>query len=289
MSKYIVCIGTSHTYGDCENNVTPYTWAHQCADALGVELKRYAVSGGENLELLQIVNEIKEEILNENCVGVIADVRVHSWMMFVPHTTYVDPSTTDNGHKPDLSNHAGLKTWNEYINDPATSWPFTGMHSSVINRQLYQTKGARSNEIDSYKKGYVYDSGDNGETDPAFDTPMAHVKLNACVDAVNVLLDGNNRSRTSTFFNMQLVCAMKNIIEGQGIPFAWFDFEDGDFSICDYKDYDYDINATQLKFDVAPAKWDKDIRCACGHVNEVGHILLGDLIATKLTTDWLRK
>lgn len=101
---YILFVGTSHTYGECEGNkINPYTTFVQ--DALDIKVVTIGYSGANNMELLQVVNELNDiGMFGDQCKLVI-----------------LEPRITENSYSVSLDELVGynrLCQWLETIENP---------------------------------------------------------------------------------------------------------------------------------------------------------------------------
>lgn len=113
---YIVFIGTSHTYGECEGRkINSYTTYVQ--DDLDIKVVTIGYSGANNMELLQITNELNDiGMFGDQCKLVI-----------------LEPRLTENSYSVSLDELVGynrLCQWLETVENP-TEW--NNMHAEGEN------------------------------------------------------------------------------------------------------------------------------------------------------------
>ena len=106
---YILFIGTSHTYGECDGTkIDSYTTYVQ--DALDIKVVTIGYSGATNMELLQITNELNDiGMFGDQCKLVI-----------------LEPRITENSYSVSLDELIGynrLCQWLEIVEDP-TEWNY---------------------------------------------------------------------------------------------------------------------------------------------------------------------
>jgi UDP-glucose 6-dehydrogenase len=101
---FVLFIGTSHTYGECDNiKVNPYTT--HLEDILNIKVVSVGFSGANNMELLQLTNELNDiGMFNKHCKLVI-----------------LEPRITENSHSISLDEVIGrdrLYDWLSTIENP---------------------------------------------------------------------------------------------------------------------------------------------------------------------------
>lgn len=284
MNKYLVAIGTSHTIGDCDDTPTVATWADHLADRMGVELHKFGLSGAENIELLQILNEINHEYLDKDlCIGVVADVRVQSNNFVFPKGLFLDYDYydhTDDGENFEWKKLTGLKSWHKkwlpkYLKH-RTGLAHTAITRKVVNRHTWHKFSAATVTIERLEN--MTRLNDN----MSFSDVTNHAKLKHAVNVIQSMLVAEDESKDykSIFENYQLVCAMKNIVVNKGINFAWWDFQGKTFEgVEEYEDFDSTIYDHMIKLDKPANQKYKGYYCKCEHLNKTGHELIAiDLV-----------
>jgi hypothetical protein len=120
---FILFIGTSHTYGECEGIKVP-SYAELLQDILDIKVVWIGFSGANNMELLQVTNELNDiGMFNENCKLVI-----------------LEPRITENSHTVSLDEvigYEGLLNWLEVIENPK---PWNKKHIKDWNDEDWQVE-----------------------------------------------------------------------------------------------------------------------------------------------------
>ena len=119
---FIIFIGTSHTYGECEGKKVP-SYVEYLEDILGIKVVCIGFSGANNMELLQVTNELNDiGMFNEHCKLAV-----------------LEPRITENSHTVSLDELIGyekLLKWLDTIENPKP-W----------NKKHAQGKDSEANEV----------------------------------------------------------------------------------------------------------------------------------------------
>ena len=94
---FMLNIGTSHTFGECDGGQVEAPYGKLVANHLGLEYFPVGLRGASNTELLQIINElIHYEILtNDNCYYVLLEPRIIEQSLTIPRELMVNDTTID--------------------------------------------------------------------------------------------------------------------------------------------------------------------------------------------------
>ena len=275
MNKYLVAIGTSHTAGDCDDTPSKLTWADHLAKKMGVELHKFGLSGAENIELLQILNEINSEYLNKDyCIGVIADVRVESNNYVMPKGLFLNYNfyeDTDDGQDFKWSKYTGVKSWiKKWLPKYGDRISHIAVTRKIINRHVWHKFSASTANIEHLKNLTRLKDGVSHSNV----TNLAKLKHAEGVLQSMIVAEDDSSDYKTAFENYQLVCAMKNIVN-KGINFAWWDFQGKTFkNVEEYEDFDSTIYDHMIKFPKFPNIAYDGFYCECEHLNATGHALL---------------
>ena len=282
-NKYLVVIGTSHTDGDCDGKRSQTSFVDFLHDHIGMQTKKYGLSGAENIELLQMTNElVTNGVLNSKfCAGVVLEPRVTSVTFPVPYEWYTDIEHTD-AYKEGMLNAntgIGLSDWSE--KKVHMNWEYTGTHQNVVNKKIYTKPNPFNNDREFYVSGFP-NRKQGTEYDSYFQTGVGKTKMNKFLHSIQDLLVLYSESKFSHFNNYILMTAIKNIVQSKGIPFRWFSFDIHDFSSFEnYSNYDNEINKTHLS-ELRPNLYPGYMVCKCKHLNQIGHDRLAKELAEQL-------
>ena len=292
MNKYFIAIGTSHTDGDCDGKLSEKVWCDYLAEQLNVSVLRHGISGAENLDFLQVINELEtKKLLNENCVGIILEPRTSSVQTYVPHEWYVDETCTNFAQNRSYENLIGITTWNDEKQKDRNKNYGTGIHPLVINRHLHTKISAFTNTEQNYKNGYPFPDSIGDETDPHFDTAIGRVTIKKCIQSLEWILNDYHNTQSHMYHNYSIICAIKNIAKFKRIPFRWFEFENQkqNWKFTSYQDYDKEVDNTYIDLkNMYPSYYNDNLKCGCGHLNQSGHVLLAKELKKHLAGNWLR-
>lgn len=246
---FIVFIGTSHTYGECEGTkVNSYT--HYLQDMLDIKVVTVGYSGASNMELLQVTNELNDiGMFNKNCKLVI-----------------LEPRLTENSHSVSLDEIIGydqLLKWLEIIESPR-KWNIEhALGPDANNQEVYQERwrgkpqlnrtsinsevptgepcrfGRTLNEVISkninfnramnskvFEKDIIghFTNGDERLEDSTFIREIIK-GMSANIELVQESAKYSLGYKNSSVLEMQndLTCieAIRNTIKNAGIPFRW--------------------------------------------------------------------
>lgn len=295
MSKYFVAIGTSHLAGDCsdyEKGYSELVYADFVSTKLNIPVHKFYLSGAENIELLQIVNEINHDYLTEDCVGVVCDVRIKGNNWIFPKSLYIDYKDYNNyqaGKFFKFSESVGLKTWHETTKHQIVKqFPLfnpRGTNPQVINRNVWDKFSASTATHQHISKQA------QRRLDVEFSSTTKQQDERKVTRAENIIqemivAEQESVNFKTVFENYILICAIKNIIVNKGINFSWFDFNGKRFDFVDrYSDFDHTVYDYML--DINPGKdYDKKYYCECNHLNSTGHAQFGIVMTKLLKERW---
>ena len=281
MSKYIISLGTSHTYGDCNGRISESTYADQIASRLGVENKNFSMSGNENIDILQTYNEIRQDYINKNCLFVIADVRVRGFQYKIPKSLYMDFNNykhTSDGRLADLSRTIGFKSWHEHEKFKFwkhTKYPEPGYTRRVINRHTGEYFSASSTTVERITE--LCELNDDAKKLFPSNIVTNRTMIKNAINVISNLIVAEAKvyNYKRLFENYIHICSLKNMVTATGVDFYWFDFNNDNFeNIENYKDFDKSINNYKLYNDAK--NYSEKFKCGCGHLNEEGHKKLSE-------------
>ena len=288
---FMVFIGTSHTFGECDGKSQPNTFAEYVASQLGLKCLNVGMSGANNIELLQIVNElVKIDAFNENCRFVM-----------------LEPRLTDNTTVVQAENYL----------------PWGLIKESIISNEMYNTPLLTCSKIGDFQHGadgsllyptslnnYLYSKmhGDGltkAKIRNIVDTLHGADPVKANIDAefleqtfqvAEARLAMETKNMYTGFADLVMVDSIKNIVVSKEIPFAWMVVDNRDKFIQGLPElyggctdvFDYMLfhnSALEIMLeDLGFASiQDMDfLRCRCHHLNAEGNIMLGKLMIPKI-------
>lgn len=283
---YLLFVGTSHTYGECDKKRNYYTFNNYVAEKLGYKIVTVGLSGARQNEFIQIFNElIYCGYLGENCKGVFFEARITDntfefdfeeildWRLIKSLIQQQNLQNVPLINRTSLGNFQGDK--NEDI-----------LYNVTANNFLY---GFGSQDILTAEDIYVL-VGDLMRSDP--------IKVMEAVDKQDVkkLLDilsynlaFKNKTVAQAHKDVQIIDIIKNLVTAKNIPFGWLVVDNRNNLLEEVKMFienrsdvfDYLLLGQDLH-SIISVIMDDDIflnlKCGCGHFNKEGNILAGELL-----------
>lgn len=282
---YLLCVGTSHTYGECDKRKVDYTFNNYISDKLDLKLVNAGLSGARQNEFIQIFNELSYcGYLGENCKGVIFEARITDNTFEFDFEEIIDWKLIESLVKEQnlqdvpLINRSSLGKFHEGPDSDI-------MYNVTANNFLY---GFGSQDILTPDDIYRL-VGDLMRSDPK--RVMAAVDnqdIKKLLDILQYNLAFKNKTVAAAHKDVQIVDIIKNYVVAKGIPFGWIVVDGRETLLDNVKlfvqnksdvfDYlllgqdVYSILSVIIDHDM------KDIKCDCGHFNEKGNTLAGELL-----------
>lgn len=215
---YIVCIGTSHTFGECDDKQID-NYCVFLSKMLDMKVIRVGNPGTDNQELLQMVNELDQiGMFGDNCKMVILEPRLTDNTISMSYEDIV-VGGWDQVVKEMLWEN---KAFSPLINRSSLRMQETNENGEIrfrpsVNDGLYAKLGIASASAD----GLVEHVGQNFDRDQQVDK----ITLRGAAQAAEYLLGVESKTVKSAFQDMQIIQMIKNFIDAKGIPFTWFVFD----------------------------------------------------------------
>lgn len=289
---YMVCIGTSHTYGECNGVRTPYTFNNIIGEKLGLEVVNVGLSGAMSNEIMQLVNELDYKgVFGDNCKFVMLEPRVtdNSYKMYyeqmidwldirskAKQDSLLDiPLLERSALGPDRTWDNGSIRFNQTLNDMLY---LTGQQNS-LNKEHIEMNGQASLEE-------FYQAVPPSEIDAAF-------------NAAEYQLAFQNKTMAVAFEDMQIVDIIKNMICSKNIPFAWTLIDSRYQYLEELKEifnnksdvFDYMLLGESVNNVIQSnlqAEQDtrslRDLQCECHHYNSDGHQYVANILYPHVDT-----
>lgn len=301
---YILFIGTSHTYGECDGKHIE-SYAVHLSKMMGMECVNFGFSGAQNFELLQIVNELHMiDAFNENCKMVILEPRLTDnttqiqYETWTEHLAIIDSFDATKDHNNPLI----MKTAFGNEMHPERNWISECMS---VNDNLYRTVQQEQLNWNEFKEiisdYYVRDGRKK----------IDRFALDQELKAAEQTLAMESKTLATAFDDYMIVDSIKNMIVNKGIPFHWLmiDYRDHHLELINYiygectdlTDYllfgkcakvalSRYSGTPQTEIDVVldnggdPCNLN-GLLCKCYHLNPTGNKKLAEIIYQELTGD----
>ena len=290
-NPFALFIGTSHTFGECDGELQLNTFAEHICSQMGLECFNVGLSGSNNIELLQIVNELNNiNAFNENCKFVLLEPRLTDGTQITQIENYLPWPVVERG----IENHAKANTplltrtkIGEFYRTDSGEMRFP----LSVNDYLYvkmQAHDLTKNRIRNVISGYF----DKDDIDKNIDTDF----LQETLDVAQSRLAMEQKNVYSAFSDLVMVDSIKNIVTAKGIPFAWVMIDNrakfikilyklygGCTDIFDYMLFDDSAMETMVQhLDLNSIDDLSFLRCKCQHLNKQGNEILGELMLPKI-------
>lgn len=286
---FMLCLGTSHTFGECNGERNKTTFNTHIAQSLGLKEVNVGLSGAVSKDFIQIVNELQQyDGFNENCKLVLFEARVtdNNWEIDTEsvtsfdsvkyaierdnmrnkqllHRTALGPENVMNGNKIDYN-----ESLNEYlkVNGQVFNLNYDFVEMLLSNLTMNQNQEDVVKEMD---KADINKAIENAEYQTAF----------------------QNKNVATAFKDIQNIDIIKNYVQAKNIPFAWILVDsrvkylseckfllDGKTDLFDYMLLGTDVKDVLNGLLSAEGKTVKDVECDCGHLNQEGNKLAADIL-----------
>ena len=296
---YVLFVGTSHTYGEC-NGVHIDSYAKHLADLMGLECANFGFSGAQNFELMQIVNELHViDAFNDNCKMVILEPRLTDNTTQIQYESWTDDCAVIDAFDATGEHNHPIIMKTTISDDwfPDEQWIETG---ATVNDNLYRSVQQEQLHWDEFKE-IINDYFING--DGARRTDRFALKQEFKVAEQNLAI--KSKTLATAFQDFMIIDSIKNMIVNKGIEFRWFMLDYRDHQIASIQ-HIYGECTNLMKYRLfnesgrvalsraVGATGDLDLGmgdpeelkkyvCSCHHLNESGNIMLAKLLFNEIT------
>jgi len=285
---YLLFVGTSHTYGECDKVKVDYTFNNYIGENLGYKTVCVGLSGARQNEFVQIFNElIYCGYLGKNCKGVFFESRITDNTFEFDFEEILDfkqvKSLVEEQNLQDvpLINRTSLGIFHKDKRDDKRI-----LYNRSANNFLYGFGSQDQLNVDDIKTLV----GDLNRTDPeeVMETVDDH-DVKKLRDILSYNLAFKNKTTAQAHKDIQIVDIIKNLVTAKDIPFGWFVIdnrnnllENAKLFIQNKSDvFDYLLLGQDL-YSIIDAVIDETdtehLKCGCGHFNKKGNILAGELL-----------
>lgn len=276
---YIICVGTSHTLGECNREKSP-SYTVFVEEILGIKVLQFGLSGASNRELLQLIVELNAlGYLNDRCKLLIVEPRLTENTVRISNDVFAsEKEIVDNITKHHEKNLQLNKCFVE--DNPHGGIRFPQPMKDIISIQVGpQTltggpKALNKKFMETFQ----------GVTDRDFSK-----EANEVIDHASYqLLQTQNLLRW--YNDLHLIEAMQQLVKNSGIPFRWFlvdnrikELRHVRFSEGKVTDIFKDMLLTTPIQSLMAGGGNKTLQdvdpnllCDCGHFNEEGNKIIAE-------------
>lgn len=291
-SPFILFVGTSHTFGECNGVPHKNTFAEYICKELNLECFNVGFSGANNLELLQIVNELNTiDAFNNNCKMVVLEPRLTENTVITHTENYLPWHVIEDGidrdsvrNKPLL---ASTRLGEMNLSDDGENL----IYPVSLNHYLYlKIQGHRLNESTFRQaiSGYY----DEDLIEKTIDRDF----LRETIKTSEARLAMEQKTMSVAFQDLVIIDAIKNIITSKGIPFSWMvvDFRrkymstlpklyGGCTDVFKYLLFDecmLDVMRNHFGFETLDEL--DFLRCECQHFTHEGNEIIGSIMLPRI-------
>ncbi len=293
---YIICLGTSHTLGECDRKLTK-SYAEFVEEEIGIKVVKLGISGCSNLDLLQATVELNAlGFLNERC------------KLFL-----LEPRITENTIRVSLDTLANKKQLLSYMKKESNT-------NIELNKALVTTEDdgrvlfpMSIKDLVSVKIGLSSLQSEKEFTN-RFRNTMNLDKHHVFDDAKSVFNKAlydvtiNTQSVLKWHEDINQIEAIQQLVKNTGTPFRWFMVDNrykqvnhlrlNEGKVTDlFKDMlltkSIQVLLAGKDFDVetekAMDKISKDMLCGCGHFSEKANKIIAQEFVTPAIKKTLNK
>lgn len=296
---YILVLGTSHTYGQCDGGIVSKVYHEHLAERYGMRVINVGNPGVKNAEFIQMINELERiGAFGEHCKLMLLEPRLTDNTVDVAFEGWTDWTLVDDAVKKHrvanipLITRSRIKSDN--LNDDGKI-----MFPHTINNMLYEKYGpGQSTEAHATRlTELMLGSNDN----------MHHIdkrQLRKSMEVTEYKLGYETHTTNSAFTDIQVIDFIKNYMNAKNIPFAWLLIDPKDNNIQTIKDiwgrstdiFDYmllgkSVNSQlMLNLNIKDPEHMKQYKCTCMHFNADANKMIADILAPELEHmfDWLQ-
>lgn len=298
---YILFVGTSHTYGEC-NDIHIDSYAVHLADLMGLKCVNFGFSGAQNFELMQIVNELHViNAFNDNCKMVILEPRLTDNTTHIQYESWIQEGALMKAFDCTKEHNHPLVMKTAIADDwfPENQWIQT---FASVNDNLYRSVQQEQLNWEQFKE-IINDFFIEGGGEKYVDRYALKQEFKVAENNLAI----KSKTLATGFQDFMIIDSIKNMIVNKGIDFRWL--------MIDYRDYQieeimniygectdlmkyrlFDECARLALSRVLGSKADlylgtddtpelKKYICECHHLNEDGNRLLGELMYKEITGD----
>jgi len=326
---FIVVIGTSHTYGECEA-IKIDSYAEMLEDILDIKVVTIGYSGANNMELLQVTNELNDiGMFNDLCKLVLLEPRItensHSISLdeligYDKLTEWLDVIESPQRHNRKNSTLGGdeevyQERWRgkpqlnrTTINSEVPSGTpvtFGRTITEIVSKNINFNRAMNSKILEQN----ILDHFSNGDDEVSKSKFLKYITsdLKSTIDGAQMSAKHSLAYKNSSVLEMQndLTCieAMRNTITNAGVPFRWMliDNRTEELHYLQYTTsgltdiFKYMLFSTPIQALVTGNRLathsdiSKDIICECGHFNEKGNTKVAEELVAPAIQKLLNK
>lgn len=324
---FIVIIGTSHTYGECES-IKIDSYAEMLEDILDIKVVTIGFSGANNMELLQVTNELNDiGMFNNLCKLVVLEPRIteNSDTISLDEVIGYDKLTewlkiveapnewNDKNNAWQTNEEVHQERWRgrAHLNRTTINSQVPAGSPTIFGRTLIEmvSKNINFNRAMDVKmlQNDILDHFNNGQDKESKFVKHITTDLKSNLNGVQQASQHNLAYKNSSVLEMHkdLTCieAMRNTVKNAGVPFRWM-LVDNRMEELHYLQYatsgltdifKYMLLSTPVQALVtgnrvaAHDDIDKNIICSCGHFNEKGNTKVAEEIVAPAIQKILNK
>mgnify|MGYP006081619413 CR=1 FL=1 len=247
---FMIALGTSHTYGDCEGPATIKITAYdRVANELGLELVKIGLSGCKTEDLLQATNELAHHnALNDNCKLFILEPRLGDRTVRLP-IEVVDKNTRKSNILEELS-----------------SMPYNSLQ---LGKGIISNWNENKDKIRPTIQIIGHDCRAN-TTSLRFSSLPIKTYIEASTFYAHSLLD--------VFNSVTIIDSIRHIVEANNVKFRWQTVRTKSDLLSSTRKllgehstlFDNFINNVQCSINKSGINAD-ELKCKCHHFNKEGH------------------
>jgi hypothetical protein len=296
---YMLVLGTSHTYGQCDGGIVSKVYHEHLAERYGLEVVNVGNPGVKNIEFVQMMNELERiGALGENCKLLLLEPRLTDNTVDVAFEGWTDWTLIDDAIKRHrvanipLITRSRIKSDN--LNDDGKI-----MFPHTVNNMLYEKYGPTQATESHATRLTQLMLGNNDN--------MHHIdkrQVRKSMEVTEYKLGYESHTVANAFNDIQIVDFIKNYARAKNIPFAWLLIDPKDNNIQIIKDmwgrstdiFDYmllgkSVNSQLMQqLGIRDPEEMKKYKCTCMHFDAVGNKMIANILAPELERmfEWLQ-
>jgi hypothetical protein len=295
---YILVLGTSHTYGQCDGGVVSKVYHEHLAERYGMRVVNVGNPGVKNIEFIQMINELERiGALGENCKLILLEPRLTDNTVDIAFEGWTDWTLLNDAIKrnkvANVPNILRTRIMNDNLSDDGKI-----LFPTTVNNMLYEKYGpTQTNDASALRL----------TEHVVTNTNMHHINrrdMRKAMEVAEYKLGFETHTVYSAFMDIQIIDFIKNYAQAKNIPFAWLLIDPKDSNIKILKDiwgrntsiFDSmllgkSVNSQLMSnLNIHDPEEMKKYKCNCMHFNAVGNKMVADLLVPELEKmfDWLR-
>ena len=286
---YIVIIGTSHTFGQCERDKIK-AYPDFLSEMLGIPIIAVGNPGVQNIELLQMVMECEQAgLFGDKCMMVLLEPRITDNAAITPWENFVSwPVLMDSIRKRDSDHQMPMlaRTNLSFMLGNETR-DNNGHHifKNCINDYLYTKVGVSQLDPSHLKRLTQIELGDDAFKD------IDHAALNMNMKSTTFYLSSEKKTNASAFLDLLIIDMIKHYFKEKQIEFGWFVIDNRYHYVKILKEiYKSDIyedmvvskGIMEIIHDKLNTRGNMDkiqhLLCSCMHLNEEGGMMAAKIL-----------